>query len=161
MPATFDPLRPLPRGDPQGGPALQVSHLDFPVVGIGGSAGALQALLRFFEALPADARMAFVVVLHLSPDHESNAAAILQRVTALPVRQVTARMPIQVGHVYVISPGINLVTDDGHVQPASEGEPRRPSVAIDVFFRALAEVHREQALCIVLSGTVAEIGVPP
>ena len=139
--------------EPYDGSALTPSHLPFPVVGIGGSAGALQALLRFFEALPAHPGMAFIVVLHLSPDHESNAAAILQRVTALPVRQVTARTPIEVDHVYVIAPGANLITDDGHVQPAPDSEPRRPSVAIDVFFRALADVHRERALCIVLSGT--------
>ena len=62
--------------------------LDFPVVGIGASAGGVQALLRFFENAPADIGMAFVVVLHLSPKHESSADQVLQRVTRMPVLQV-------------------------------------------------------------------------
>nr|WP_292444497.1 CheR family methyltransferase [Methylibium sp.] len=64
-------------------------------------------------------------------------------------------------HVYVIAPGVNLVTDDGHVQPAVPSGRRRPSTAIDVFFRALADVHLERAMCVVLSGTGSDgaIGV--
>ena len=65
------------------------SGLSFPVVGLGGSAGGLQALIQCLESLPADPDMAFVVILHLSASHESN-AAILQRATRMPVRQVTA-----------------------------------------------------------------------
>ena len=63
-------------------------HHPCPVVGIGGSAGALPALLRFFEALPVDSGMAFVVVVHLSPDHESHISEILGRATPMPVVQV-------------------------------------------------------------------------
>lgn len=65
------------------------SGLSFPVVGLGASAGGLQALIQCLESLPADPDMAFVVILHLSASHESN-AAILQRATRMPVRQVTA-----------------------------------------------------------------------
>jgi two-component system CheB/CheR fusion protein len=64
------------------------SSLDFPVVGIGASAGGLEALQVFFEGMPESSGMAFVVILHLSPNHESNAAAILQRVTKIPVTSV-------------------------------------------------------------------------
>lgn len=78
------------------------SGLDFLVVGIGASAGGLPALLRLFSALPPEHGMAFVVVLHLSPEHESSAADILQRATPMPVHQVTERLPIEPGHVYVI-----------------------------------------------------------
>src|SRR5450830_1000027 len=79
------------------------SGLDFFVVGIGASAGGLPALLRLFSALPAEHGMAFVVILHLAPEHESAAADILQRVTPMPVHQVNERLPIEPGHVYVIA----------------------------------------------------------
>ena len=130
----------------------QERHLTFPVVGIGGSAGALAALLRLFEELPAQPGMAFVVVLHLSPDHESHIAEILGRATSMTVKQVVQRTELERDHVYVIAPGDNLITEDGHVQPAAPPDKRRPSTAIDVFFRALALAHRERAVCVVLSG---------
>jgi two-component system CheB/CheR fusion protein len=80
--------------------------------------------------------------------------AILSRATSMPVVQVVRKSELERDHVYVIAPGVNLVTDDGHVQPAADdGFQRRPSTAIDVFFRALAEAHRERAMCVVLSGT--------
>jgi two-component system CheB/CheR fusion protein len=121
------------------------------VVGIGGSAGALGALMSLLEAL-GHAPIAVVVVLHLSPDHESHAVEILQRITPLKVTQVVSRTALQAGHVYVLAPGMNLVTDDGHVQPAHAGT-QRPSFVIDRFFRSLAEVHRDRAIGVVLSGT--------
>ena len=128
------------------------SDLTFPIVGIGASAGGIVALTRFFEQLDGPCGMAFVVILHLSPNHESNVAAILQRVTRLEVVQVTERMPIVPDRVYVIPPSKDLNMDDGHL---SLGEPTResgPHVAIDLFMRTLAEAHAERAFAIVLSG---------
>jgi two-component system, chemotaxis family, CheB/CheR fusion protein len=122
------------------------------VVGIGGSAGALAATMALLESLGDEVPVAVVVVLHLAPDHESNAAEILQRVTPLSVVQVKSRMLLEAGHVYVIAPGMNLITEDGHVQPA-RGNPKRPSTVIDLFFRSLAKVHCRRAVAIVLSGT--------
>ncbi|MDR5777535.1 MULTISPECIES: chemotaxis protein CheB, partial [unclassified Caballeronia] len=122
------------------------------VVGIGGSAGGLQAAMALLETLGADAPVAIVLVLHLSPDHESSAAEILQRVTPLTVSQVRIRTRLEAGHVYVIAPATNLITDDGHVQPG-EASRIRPSSVIDLFFRTLGEVHQERAVGIVLSGT--------
>lgn len=132
---------------------LAPSHLKFPVVGIGGSAGGLESVIRFLEQMPADTGMAFVVILHLSPKHKSSAAEILQRATGMPVRQVSQSMPIEANHVYVIPPGVTLLMNDGHLRVApGEASGGRP-IAIDVFFRTLAEVHRERAVCIVMSGT--------
>jgi two-component system CheB/CheR fusion protein len=74
---------------PENQPDLAPSHLQFPVVGIGASAGGLPALLKLFEHMPATQDMAFVVILHLSPTHPSSAAEILQRATRMPVIQVT------------------------------------------------------------------------
>ena len=127
--------------------------INFPVVGIGASAGGLGALIRFFEQMPAVNGMAFVVILHLSPTHESNAAGILQRATKMPVTQVSQRTAIEADHVYVIPPNHDLAMDDGYLQLA---EPTRVSgkhVVIDLFFRTLAQVHKERAVAVVLSGT--------
>jgi len=125
----------------------------FPVIGIGASAGGLQALLRFFENLPADSGMAFVVVMHLSPDHESHIDDILRRVTTMPTVQVSETLPIRADHVYVISPSIDLRMSDGTLQVAATQCPRSRPAVIDVFFRTLADAHGARAVAILLSGT--------
>jgi two-component system, chemotaxis family, CheB/CheR fusion protein len=76
---------------------LTPSNLDFPVVGIGASAGGLQAVKSFFEHMPKDCGMAFVVILHLSPDHQSVADKIIQESTGMPVTQVNSTMAIRGG----------------------------------------------------------------
>ena len=129
------------------------SRLEFPVVGIGASAGGLQALLRLFEQMPPANGMAFVVILHLSPVHESNVAEILQRVTSMPVVQVNAPTHIEANHVYVIAPSHDLSMSDGQLVLSIPVRARGAHLAIDLFFRTLAEVHQERALAIVLSGT--------
>jgi len=129
------------------------SSLRFPVVGLGASAGGLATALRFIEHLPADSGMAFVVVFHLSPEHESSAADILQRATRMPVLQVTQTVPIQPDHVYVIAPALKLSMDDGTLRVSPlERVPGKP-VAVDMFFRTLAQAHGDRAVAIVLSGT--------
>ena len=141
---------------PRDVPQPRVSTLPFPVVGVGASAGGMAAAVELFTQMPDLSGMAFVLVLHLSPEHESHAAEILQRVTRLRVVQVTETMAIQPDHLYVIAPALNLTMDDGQlvVQPPqpSRGRP----VAIDLFFRTLAQAHRERAVAVVLSGTGAD-----
>ena len=132
---------------------LTKSALNFPVVGIGASAGGLPALLRFFEHMPAGNGMAFVIILHLSPEHESNIAQILQRVASMPVVQVNALTAIEASHVYVITPTHDLEINDGHLQLSSHARVRGAHLAIDLFFRSLAEVHQERAIAVVMSGT--------
>jgi two-component system CheB/CheR fusion protein len=126
------------------------------VVGIGASAGGVQALLRFFENTPADMDMAFVVVLHLSPDHSSSADQVLQHATGMPVHQVQHTLQVEKNHVYVISPSHDLALDDGHLTSIETDRPRGRPIAIDLFFRSLADTHRERAIAIVLSGTGAD-----
>jgi two-component system CheB/CheR fusion protein len=140
-----------PDKDLPGQPAR--SHLGFPVVGLGASAGGLPALLRLFGTLPPKPGMAFVVILHLSPKHDSAADSILQRTTKMPVLQVTSRVPIQPDHIYVIAPNQQLSMDDGHLDVTELERPPGSHTAIDVFFRTLAEAHRERAVAVVLSGT--------
>lgn len=137
-------------------PALSPSHLDFPVVGIGASAGGLEAICTLFRHMPSDCGMAFVVVLHLSPDHQSVADRIIQATTQMPVRQVTEPVPIERNHVYVISPANRLSTNDGYLRVTPANRRRGDHVAIDLFFRDLADVHKDHAFCVVLSGTGAD-----
>src|SRR4051812_26009474 len=82
-------------------------HL-LPVVGLGGSAGGIFALKSLFEAMPADPGLAFVVVMHLSPEHGSTLAELLQRSTKMPVEQVTGHVKVEANKVYVIPPRLAL-----------------------------------------------------
>lgn len=137
--------------------ALEPSHLDFAVVGIGASAGGLQAVKRFFENMPKDNGMAFVVIFHLSPDHQSSAGKLIEQATQMPVIQVTSAVPIQKNHVYVISPAQHLSMNDGHLRVLQQAPRRGGHVTIDLFFRDLAEVHKERAFCLVLSLSLIHI----
>ncbi|SDE87760.1 two-component system, chemotaxis family, CheB/CheR fusion protein [Massilia sp. PDC64] len=132
---------------------VSAPYLPYPVVGIGASAGGLPALLRLFEEMPAHNGMAFVVVLHLSPKHQSNADQLLQRATRMPVLQVTESVKIEPDHVYVIAPSKQLTMMDGSLTVAEMQRPRGQHIAIDAFFRTLAEAQRERAVALVLSGT--------
>jgi two-component system CheB/CheR fusion protein len=146
----------VPAPDPEERPDLVRSALNFPVIGIGASAGGMAALLRFFENMPAKTGMAYVVILHLSPRHESNASSILQRATQMPVIQIVEATPIKPDHIYVIPPTHDLLMDDGQLCLVDPVRVKGPHVAIDLFFRALAHAQRERAICIVMSGTGAD-----
>jgi two-component system CheB/CheR fusion protein len=126
------------------------------VVGIGASAGGLQAIKLFFENMPHDNGMAFVIILHLSPDHESLADKMIQESTRMPVLQVTEAVRLEQNHVYVISPAQQLRMHDGFLSVSSTDPQRGRHACIDLFFRNLAEAHRERAFCVVLSGSGAD-----
>lgn len=123
------------------------------MVGIGASAGGLQAIKLFFENMPQDNGMAFVIILHLSPDHQSIADRIIQESTQMPVLQVTETVAIEKNHVYVISPVQRLSMNDGFLEVSACETRATRHASIDLFFRDLADVHRERAFCVVLSGT--------
>ena len=123
------------------------------VVGIGASAGGLAALKTFFEQVPADGDLAFVVVMHLSPEHESHLAELLQPHVAMPVQQVTETTALEAGRVYVIPPGANLTAVDSHLRLSELEERRRERAPIDHFFRTLSETHDGNSVAVVLTGT--------
>jgi two-component system, chemotaxis family, CheB/CheR fusion protein len=129
---------------------------DFPVVGLGASAGGLKALIQFFELMPANSGMAFVVIMHLSPKHESHSPALLQNVTKMPVTQVNESVRVEPNHVYVIPPTKHLAMMDGMISLSEPGVRGVQHAAIDLFFRTLADARRDRAICIVLSGTGAD-----
>ncbi|MEX0600360.1 MAG: chemotaxis protein CheB, partial [Rhodothermales bacterium] len=121
------------------------------VVGIGASAGGLKALEAFFSHVSETEGMAFVVIVHLSPEHESQMAELLRQHTSMPVAQVHGPVRVEAGHVYVIPPGKDLSMTDGHLQLSERS--RRGHAPIDHFFRTLAETHGRHAVAVVLSGT--------
>ena len=130
----------------------QPPRLSFPVVGIGASAGGLEAFTEFFKAMPSDSGMAFVLVQHLPPDRESMIAEILQRHTAMKVQQVEDGVEVQANHVYVIRPGHTLTLRDGRLHLGERLDKPGHTRPVDDFFRSLAEEQRERAICVIMSG---------
>ncbi len=128
------------------------AKLAFPVVGIGASAGGIDALRKFFAATSATSGMAFVVIQHLSPDHESLMADILARYAPMPVHQIEDGMCIEPNHVYVIRPGRTVTLEDGHLRLGEPVEKRGHRRPVDDFFRSLAQEQHEKAIAVVLSG---------
>jgi two-component system CheB/CheR fusion protein len=123
------------------------------VVGLGASAGGIDALRDFFASLRPDGHAAYVVILHLSPDHDSQLAAVLQATARMPVTQVHDRVTIERDHVYVVPPN-KLLSIEGRaivVTDMLRAEDRRSPV--DLFFRSLADAHGAAAVGVVLSGT--------
>jgi len=127
------------------------SHQDFPVVGIGASAGGLDAFKKFLKAIPEESGMAYVLVQHLDPRHESILPDLLAKVTKLPVHEITDDIHLAPNTIYVIPSNKILTTFDG-VLKLSPRETKT-NFAIDVFFTSLAEVHQNFAVGVVLSGT--------
>lgn len=122
------------------------------IVGIGASAGGLQAFKTFFASMPIDSGMAFVLVQHLDPQHRSALAELLNSATAMPVVEAADGVTVAPDHVYVIPSNATLRIADGKLRvskPAPAREHRRP---IDTFFLSLAEDQEENAVCIILSG---------
>src|SRR5829696_6183479 len=132
---------------------LEQSGDDLLIVGLGASAGGITALKTFFENVSKDSGIAYVVVLHLAPDHESKLAQVLQVDSTIPVEQVNGTVKVEPDHVYVISPNHSFCMLDGHLEvtPLAGIEERR--APIDMFFRTLAESHHDRAVCVILSGT--------
>lgn len=123
------------------------------VVGIGASAGGLEACQRFLAEMPADTGMAIIIVMHLDPTYESRIAEIFSRSTRLPVVQVQESQAIQLDHVYVIAPDTSLELRDGILHPNKPNDPHGQRKPIDAFFSSLGQDQGELAVAIILSGT--------
>ncbi|HEY2340330.1 MAG TPA: chemotaxis protein CheB [Steroidobacteraceae bacterium] len=130
----------------------KVSAQRVTVVGIGASAGGIEALCEFFEAVPPNLGLAYVVIVHLAPDHNSELAAIIGRRTRMPVNEVTEQqLKLEPDHVYVISPDRKLEISDTSIGAAPFEDAQGRRSAIDFFFRSLAQSHGD-GFAIVLSG---------
>ena len=134
--------------------APQASPIRFPIVGIGASAGGLAAFEAFFSGMPAnsDPGMAFVLVQHLSPDHKSLLAEIIQRHTSMPVFEVEDGMRVQANHIYIIPPNCDMAFQDGKLQLLEASKTDKLRLPINFFFRSLAQNLHERAIGIILSG---------
>ncbi len=125
----------------------------FPIVGIGASAGGLEALEAFFSKMSADSGMAFVLVTHLDPDHASFMPELIQKKTAMKVQQVTDNMKIKPNRVYTIPPNREMAVMNGTLQLLEMSRARGHNLPIDSFFRSLAQDQTSNAIGIILSGT--------
>jgi two-component system CheB/CheR fusion protein len=123
-----------------------------PVVGLGGSAGSIEALQSFFATLPSRTGLAYVVVIHLSPEHESMLSELLQRCTRMQVVQVRETLEVRPDTVYVIPPRKLLQAVDGRLTLQDVEGDRTGHVTVDLFFRTLADSHGPHAAAVVLSG---------
>ncbi len=127
-------------------------HDSFYIVGIGGSAGALEAFEQFFHLMPHDSGLAFVLVPHLDPTHKGIMPELLQRFTAMKVHQARDGIAVQPDNVYVIPPNKDLAIMHGALQLLEPTAPRGLRLPIDFFFRHLAEDQKERSIAIILSG---------
>ena len=129
-----------------------VDNTDFPIVGIGASAGGLEALEQFFENMPKDCGMAFVIIQHLDPTRVGIMPELLQRITPLKVVQVVDRIKVKPNCVYVIPPNKSMSMLNCALHLFDPVETHGLRLPIDVFFRSLAEDRLEKSIGIVLSG---------
>ena len=126
------------------------------IVGIGASAGGLEAFTQLLRALPADTGMAFVLVQHLEPKHESILPSCWRRVTKMPVHEVREGMRAEPNHVYVIPANADLSLMDGLLHIVDRKAPPGLHLPIDYFFRSLAESRGTRAIGVILSGTASD-----
>jgi chemotaxis response regulator CheB len=126
---------------PEPAPALgDTPQNSFPIIGVGASAGGLEAFRQLLQHIPADTGAAFVLVQHLAPTHESILPALLARSTAMPVAETKDGVRIEPDHVYVIPAHMDLAITDGHLQLLPRTTPPERHMPIDLFFRTLAQV---------------------
>ncbi|MGI4881288.1 MAG: chemotaxis protein CheB, partial [Janthinobacterium lividum] len=130
--------------DESGSAVADIAKIE--VVGIGASAGGIEALGHFFDVMPADSGCAFVVVLHLDPKRESEMAHVLSARTTMTVVQIEDGMRIKANHVYVIAPDTDVKVGDGRLHVSKPTKPRGQRHPVDVLFRSLALDQHERAV---------------
>jgi two-component system, chemotaxis family, CheB/CheR fusion protein len=124
-------------------------HHAIPVVGVGASAGGLEALGLLLAGMPPDTGMAFVLIQHLAPGHESLLPEILRKRTTLPIDEARDGDRLEANHVYVVAAGTEILLIDGRLSVI----PRDSNATVDLFLSTLARVRKEHAIGVVLSGT--------
>ncbi|MEZ6129367.1 MAG: chemotaxis protein CheB [Planctomycetaceae bacterium] len=139
-------------------PTKKPTPTAFPIVGIGASAGGLEALKELLDNMPTDTGMAFVVVVvvvvtHQHPGHTNLLPELLSRETEMPVLEALDGARVTPNHVYVGPPGSQLAILNGTLHRMETGTETAPRLPFDYFFRSLVEDQQERAICIILSGT--------
>ena len=146
------------KSTPEINKTLEKSANLFPVVGIGASAGGLEAFKKLLHAIPESTGIAYVLVQHLDPSHESILAELLQKVTNIPVLEISDEIKVAPDHIYIIPSNKMLIANDGvlELSPRKDSSKSKGNHAIDLFFTSLAEVHQSHAIGVVLSGTASD-----
>jgi PAS domain S-box-containing protein len=145
---TVEPTAPVPAPL-----ADETGALRFPVVGIGASAGGLDAFRKLFSTMPADSGLAFVLIPHLDPTRDSLMVDLIARATAMPVVEADEDMLVEADHVYLLPPNKYMTISGGKLHLTGPVERGGMQTSIDLFLRSLAEDRQEEAIGIVLSGT--------
>lgn len=151
MPKTVPPAKKPPRSKS----AAHLAKLPppaFPIIGVGCSAGGLEALEAFFSDVPPDCGMAFVVVQHLDPHHRSSLPELLGRAAKLPVQEVKNRMKVRPNRIYVAPPNHDLTLLHDRLHLLDPAPPHGLRLSVDFFLRTLAEERKERAIGVILSG---------
>jgi PAS domain S-box-containing protein len=143
-------------GITRGKSKVETSSKNFPIVGIGASAGGLEAFVKLLEALPVDTGMAFIFVQHLDPTHESLGPHIFSRSTRMQVLQVEDGIRVNANCIYLIPPNHNMMLTDGVLSLLARTESCGQHLVIDSFFQSLARDQRGRAIGVVLSGTASD-----
>ena len=129
----------------------------FPIVGVGASAGGLEAFTQLLKHLPADSGMAFVLIQHLDPTHASFLREALAKATTMPVSQAEDGTRVEPNHVYVIPPDADISIHGGRLTLAPRAlDGRRSHLPVDVFLRSLAAERGSHAIGVVLSGNASD-----
>lgn len=134
-------------------PVSEVSNNNFPIVGIGASAGGLEAFIQVFSKMPVDTDMAFVLVQHLDPTHPSMSVDIISRSTQLKVEEVKDGIRVKPNHIYIIPPNYNMGIQKGVLNLSARDAIPGQNMTIDFFFQSLARSEKGRAIGIILSGT--------
>jgi len=133
--------------------AVASPSVSFPIVGIGASAGGLEAIEAFFEAMPVDSGIAFIVVQHLSPDYKSLMVELLSRKTDIPVQRAEEGMRVEANNIYLIPPKKTLTIFHRQLLLEDKKPRESNSLPVDIFLRSLADDQGERAVAVILSGT--------
>jgi two-component system, chemotaxis family, CheB/CheR fusion protein len=137
----------------QCGPESIAPTKPFTVVGIGASAGGLEAVSELLSSLPADSGMAFILVQHLDPHHDSMLVEILTKKTAIPIHQATEGLAIEPNHLYVIPPNTSMRITEGHLTLRPRGQTLGPPMPVDDLLTSLAQDQGPNAIAVILSGS--------
>ncbi len=128
----------------------------FPVVGIGASAGGLDAFKKLIATIPEDSGMAYILVQHLHPQHDSALPEILQKISKIPVIEISDNVKVSPNNIYVIPSNKMLIATDGILKLSPREAKNKINLPINVFFSSLADVHQAHAIGVILSGTGAD-----
>ncbi len=128
----------------------------FPIVGIGASAGGIEAFISLLKYLDPNLGMAYVLIMHLSPHHKSALAEIVRSKTTMPVHTVKDGMEVKANNIFVIPPNTFMSVVDGHLKLAPRSLSSIGNFGVDYFLTGLASIYKNNSIGIILSGTATD-----